>query len=650
MSNDSSKPGEFIRASAIADSWLADTSTDFQSNDQIFSGGRALYQLAAALSSCTNRGQYQKAEAQLAAIRTRLHERLQNTNPHTNPTNPHTNPANTTFAQACHANSLTPLECETLLILVLSSFGLLDNNRPIHDIDDLQKLIRPSGVDPFGVMSALASGSKLAQSGLLQVSEGNRPLDATIRLSEKFTRSLWDSPGPALWHFETRQQAHDQLRRIAQAGRKQIERTEEDEFLDADEDHPEVVPYSVGIPIQNFYSAVKEHPQWPLTQTLQKLEPQDRAIVLLLMSKELGHLPQDHRMFNGFGIASTVSVGPAGLRHVLTKLRKGSTLRTENLIRPCGGMPPGVLEEDDAILREAEFELTSTCRKALGIQRQWRCRSGNLRKANTQLQNLILHEEVTTALAHALEYAKRPERLLDDWGLRAMIPYGHGTTMLFTGPPGVGKTAAAEAFARELDKPILVIDYSALQSCWVGETEKNVVRAFREAADEDAVLFFDEADAVFYNRDSAVRNWEVSEVNVLLKEVEAFAGVCILATNRDTVLDPALERRIGRRIRFAPPTPAMSAQIWQKLIPPNLPLLGKPDFAQLGAVGLTGGQIKNAVLNAARAAACRGGEGADVGEGAGVMMEDFSAAAEIEAGRVESGGIGFGVKSNGGTS
>ena len=136
----------------------------------------------------------------------------------------------------------------------------------------------------------------------------------------------------------------------------------------------------------------------------------------------------------------------------------------------------------------------------------------------------------------------------------------------------------------------------------------------------------------------------------MLKEVEALAGVCILATNRDTVLDPALERRISRRIRFAPPTPAMSAQIWQKLIPPNLPLLGKPDFAQLGAVGLTGGQIKNAVLNAARAAACRGGEGADVGEGAGVMMEDFSAAAEIEAGRVESGGIGFGVKSNGGTS
>jgi hypothetical protein len=84
----------------------------------------------------------------------------------------------------------------------------------------------------------------------------------------------------------------------------------------------------------------------------------------------------------------------------------------------------------------------------------------------------------------------------------------------------------------------------------------------------------------------------------------------------------------------------MSAQIWQKLIPSALPLLGKPDFAALGEVGLTGGQIKNAVMNAARAAACRGGGDSAVGVG----MADFSAAAEIEAGRVESGGIGFGVQ------
>ena len=90
----------------------------------------------------------------------------------------------------------------------------------------------------------------------------------------------------------------------------------------------------------------------------------------------------------------------------------------------------------------------------------------------------------------------------------------------------------------------------------------------------------------------------------------------------------------------------MSAKIWQKLIPPNLPLLGKPDFAVLGAVGLTGGQIKNAVLNAARAAACRGGSDSS----AGVGMADFSAAAEIEAGRVESGGIGFMKESRSGAS
>lgn len=247
--------------------------------------------------------------------------------------------------------------------------------------------------------------------------------------------------------------------------------------LRAHDNHPESTPQKVRRPASRFYDSLKEHSNWPLTQTLQKLEPQDRAIVRIIVSKELGHFPQDHRIFNDFGLGTSVGAGPAGLRHVLTKLRKGSALRTEKLIRPCGGMPPGALEEDDALLRVAEFELTSACRKALGIQR-------------------------------------RPEHLLDDWGLREIISYGHGTTLLFTGPPGVGKTAADEAFARALDKSILAIDYAALQSCWVGETEKNVVRAFRE-------------------------------VNVQLKEIEAFSGVCILAINRS--------------IHLAPPTPSKSA-------------------------------------------------------------------------------------------
>jgi cob(I)alamin adenosyltransferase len=97
MSNDTIQPGAFIRASTCAAAWLADLSTDFQSNDQIYEGGRALFQLGETLSSCANREEYQQAEAQLTTIRTRLHERLQNINPHT------------TFTHACHSNNLTPL-------------------------------------------------------------------------------------------------------------------------------------------------------------------------------------------------------------------------------------------------------------------------------------------------------------------------------------------------------------------------------------------------------------------------------------------------------------------------------------------------------------------------------------------------------------
>ncbi|MDA1114818.1 MAG: ATP-binding protein [Planctomycetota bacterium] len=630
MSNEVARPGIRLREIEQAKTWLARHENRFQENAEIFDAGRILFALGHALEGCSSHEELLEMESLLQSVRERFHSDLLATD------------TSTSFAVACQVAELNALEVEVLLGLSLTAFGLLESSNWISDVEDLQKLLRPCGIDPLGVARAVAPNSRLATSGLVKITESELPVRCGVALSMELVHSLWDQKQSAYWRFQNPEDAHDQLRRIVLAAHRQLKRTEKDESLAMQDSALDRLSCQMEAMVNGFHSGLKQHPDWPMGKALEPLSNQERAILLILVGKELGHLPQEHRIFRGFGLAGSVAFSPGGIRSAIGKLRKDGALRSAGLMRPCGGMPPGVLEEDDATLRSAEFELSGRCRKTLGIERQWSCRSGNLRKANTQLQNLILHQEVTTALAHALQYAKRPERLLDDWGLRAMIPYGHGTTMLFTGPPGVGKTAAAEAFARELDKPILVIDYSALQSCWVGETEKNVVRAFREAADEDAVLFFDEADAVFYNRDSAIRSWEVSEVNVLLKEVEAFAGVCILATNRDTVLDPALERRISRRINFAPPTPAMSAQIWQKLIPSAMPLLGKPDFVQLGAVGLTGGQIKNAVLNAARAAACRGG--GDVGEGvegAGVMMEDFSAAAEIEAGRVESGGIGF---------
>jgi AAA+ superfamily predicted ATPase len=604
--------------------WLAHSAEDFADDARVFEAGRILFALGEAANGCKSRRELLEVEELLEQIRNRLHDRLSASG------------SAVQFSMQCRDHELTSLETEILLLLTLCAFGLLEAAGGVSDLDDVQRRMRPCGIDPLEIVRALRPGSKLVTSGLVRVTEIDLPVTAQVAISEDLLQDFWHEKKQSAWTFGQQEDAHDQLRRVVLGARRHIKRAEDDEFTSLGSEYADRLPQHLNWLYFGFRSGVRQHPDWPLAKILGRLSERDGVLLLILMGKELGHLSPEHRLFRGFGLASSVSSGPAGLRSALMRLRKDSALRTQGIIRPCGGIPPGVVVEDDAILREAEFEISSRFRNELGIKRQWRSRSGNLRQANTKLSQLVLHENVQEAIHQVVVHARRPERLLDDWGLREVMPYGHGTTLLFTGPPGVGKTAAAEAIADELGRPLLTIDYSAIQSCWLGETEKNVVRAFREAADEDALLFWDEADAVFFDRNSASRNWEVTEVNVLLKEVEVFSGVCILATNRDLVLDPALERRISRRIRFEPPTAEMGSNIWRLMMPKAMPLVEPPDFEQLGQLGLTGGQIKNAVLNAARAALHRGSEG-------GVCHEDLYRAANREMNRLPRTEMGFKV-------
>jgi transitional endoplasmic reticulum ATPase len=126
---------------------------------------------------------------------------------------------------------------------------------------------------------------------------------------------------------------------------------------------------------------------------------------------------------------------------------------------------------------------------------------------------------------------------------------GRGRILLY-GPPGTGKTAYAHHLARELDRPLLVRRASDLLSMWLGETEKNIARAFREAGEEGAVLLLDEADTVLQDRRWAVRSWEVSHVNELLAQMECFEGVLVCATNSLERLDSASLRRFALKVEF----------------------------------------------------------------------------------------------------
>lgn len=140
-------------------------------------------------------------------------------------------------------------------------------------------------------------------------------------------------------------------------------------------------------------------------------------------------------------------------------------------------------------------------------------------------------------------------------GLAERLRDGQRVALLLHGPPGTGKTAYAHVLARQLDRPLLVRRASELQSMWVGETEKNLARMFRDAEAERSVLLLDEADSFLQDRREAVRTWEVSQVNELLTQMDNFGGIFVCATNFLERLDPASIRRFGLKIGFRYLTP-----------------------------------------------------------------------------------------------
>jgi SpoVK/Ycf46/Vps4 family AAA+-type ATPase len=189
-----------------------------------------------------------------------------------------------------------------------------------------------------------------------------------------------------------------------------------------------------------------------------------------------------------------------------------------------------------------------------------------------------------------------------------------GLAFNFAGPPGTGKTICAEAIATALGRNLLSVRYAEMESMWAGETPKNVAAVFRMATEQNAVLFFDEADAIASRRTTgnaqAYQRESNTVVNVLLKELESFNGVVIFATNLAVNFDPAFERRIRTHVRFEMPGVDEREQIWRvQLHPLKTPLAQDVNFRELAErYDVSGGDIKNAVLKAATMAAAEDGD------------------------------------------
>jgi SpoVK/Ycf46/Vps4 family AAA+-type ATPase len=232
--------------------------------------------------------------------------------------------------------------------------------------------------------------------------------------------------------------------------------------------------------------------------------------------------------------------------------------------------------------------------------------------------DVILPAETRRTLDEALAQVRNHTLIFGRWGLGERHGSGLGLAFNFAGPPGTGKTICAEAIAHALGMKLLVVDYAEVESMWMGETPKNIAGVFRAAVEQNAVLFFDEADAIATRRSAAGGLPHDREsnltVNVLLRELDAFNGVVIFATNLAANFDPAFERRIRSHVRFVMPGAEEREKIWQVQVHPRKTPLGRDvKFRELAErFAMSGGDIKNAVLKAAAAAAAE--PGADSGK------------------------------------
>lgn len=225
--------------------------------------------------------------------------------------------------------------------------------------------------------------------------------------------------------------------------------------------------------------------------------------------------------------------------------------------------------------------------------------------------DLVLPEEQSNQLHEIAAHVKKAQLVFEGWGFGGTFSYGKGVTALFEGVSGTGKTMAAGILARELELDLYKIDLSSVVSKYIGETEKHLNQIFNEAQDSGAILFFDEADALFGKR-SEVKDAHDRYANIetafLLQRMEEYNGIVILATNMRQNIDAAFVRRLRFIIEFPFPSDEHRELIWRKVFPSRAPLGNDVNFHWLARrLKVSGGHIKNISLRAAFLAVKREG-------------------------------------------
>jgi hypothetical protein len=369
-----------------------------------------------------------------------------------------------------------------------------------------------------------------------------------------------------------------------------------------------------------------------LTVDCQKLQP-PLAIAAVRMARATGALLLWHN-----AEASTPDLPAAMLEGVATlrAIPPDAITRPDATVIPLGkpsaarrravwqhfsaGPPPAILATQR--LTPAEIALAAAAAPAgdtairLALRRTAPPDSEILARLDCPYEwdDLVLPPDIAAQLQEFAAQVRLRWDVYENWGFARLAHLGEGIAALFAGPSGTGKTMAAQVLARALDLDLYRVDLAGVINKYIGETEKRLRDVFAFGERAGAVLFFDEADALFGSRmqvkDSHDRFANI-EIDYLLQRLERFDGIAILATNRKSDIDTAFLRRLRFVVDFVPPAPPQRRAIWRKSLPATAPdgtqLLDRIDFDLLAEqLTLTGADIKAAALGAAFLARAEG--------------------------------------------
>lgn len=252
---------------------------------------------------------------------------------------------------------------------------------------------------------------------------------------------------------------------------------------------------------------------------------------------------------------------------------------------------------DAAPIAEAQVQAACTTVARRGVGRY-----AQVRVPHRKPEDLILPQQLHRQVMDVARFFRACARVDEDWGFGRMDSGGGGIKALFTGDSGTGKTLAAEVIAGRLGLTLMKVDLARIASKWIGETEKNLEAVFTEAEDSHALLFFDEADALFARRGAVERSadrYANLETGYLLQRLEDYRGLAVLASNLRDQIDSAFTRRFQFVIHFPRPGQEERQRLWHLAFPTTAPLDAGIDFTPFTQLDMTGAAIVSAGRTAA---------------------------------------------------